>query len=128
MNLRIRGPFGCLLLALAIIVVAALLPGYLTSPNRWPRDEFVREQWLDTPPDQRYVYARSLVESELLLGADRSEVVALLGEPSFEAGGSYLGYTVKHAEPYELSFDFTYFIRLELDASGRVRRQTIGSD
>src|SRR5712691_3097137 len=70
------------------------------SPDRWPRQTFSADQWKLLPPEKRYVMVRDLIDSGRLHGQRKEVVVALLGQPSYEApDGSYVTYVVKNVPP-----------------------------
>ena len=56
----------------------------------WPNVSFSPKAWEEAPPEQRYVFYKSLVRSEVLDGKTKGEVVALLGEPSSHSPGGLI--------------------------------------
>ncbi|WP_298900716.1 hypothetical protein [uncultured Psychroserpens sp.] len=64
-------------------------------------ERFDQSKWI-TNPTQRYKMANDIVESKLLIGKTKDEVISLLGEPemTLEAGGDTLLYKLGNAPSF----------------------------
>ena len=123
-----------LLLGVALLLIAGagyvfVMGKYQASPGSWPREQFSAQSWATAPEDQRFRLYNDLAERKLLDGKSKSEIIALLGKPSFEASdGHYVTYMVKSATPGEYTLNAIYLLQIVLDRDGRVTSYYIRAD
>jgi hypothetical protein len=63
------------------LLICALVPGCYGDPAEWEREKFSTGSWNQAESFDRKELARDLVDSGILIGKARAEVIALLGEP-----------------------------------------------
>jgi hypothetical protein len=122
---------------LALIAASALLcVGYVcrSEESFWPNEKFTVERWEALPGDQRYLIASDLVESRILDGMSKDDVVALLGRPEssgIKEDGSisdHISYFLKDGST-SISFNVVWLLRILFDpATGKVQKYGIGGD
>jgi hypothetical protein len=122
---------------LALIAASALLcVGYVcrSEESFWPNEKFTVERWEALPGDQRYLIASDLVESRILDGMSKDDVVALLGRPEssgIKEDGSisdHISYFPKDGST-SISFNVVWLLRILFDpATGKVQKYGIGGD
>lgn len=82
-----------------VIFVLAFALQMLTGceeSTRWPVTHFDRIKWMQANEDNRFVFARDLIESKKLIGLSRTLVIDLLGTPSYDdPNGDYMTYVLK---------------------------------
>ena len=101
-----------------------LLAGLSVACSRsWPTEPFTAEAWRASPPYERYVFYNSLVESEVLDGATREQVLALLGPPDSESpdqNAPYVSYILQERDPTFFDWDAIIVLDVRFDGQGRV--------
>jgi hypothetical protein len=120
---------------LALIAASALLcVGYVcrSEESFWPDERFTVERW--NTGGQRHLIAKDLLQSRILDGMSKEEVVALLGRP--DSGGigedgtirDNISYTVKMGST-AISLNYVWLVRILFDpATGKVQRYLIAGD
>jgi hypothetical protein len=86
--------------AMQVIFLVALASQMLTACGdglaRWPATHFDRAKWMQANEDNRFVFARDLIEHKKLIGLSRPQAIDLLGTPSFDdPNGEYMTYILK---------------------------------
>jgi hypothetical protein len=88
----------------------------------WPRDRFDPRAWALASPGDRFRYVRELRESRRLEGLTREQVIALLGEPTFNPPGAPLvEYVVGLKKPRPFSLGTVVVLQIDFEA-GKVSR------
>lgn len=73
-----------------------LLTGCDNSPTTWPTNAFDKAAWNHAKEEDRFKYARNIVESKRLLDMSKKDLIDLLGPPSYQSPeDDYLTYVVK---------------------------------
>ena len=120
---------GSALLLLSGAAYVVLAGKHQASPSSWPRERFSAQSWAAAPEEERFKLYSDLAERKVLNGKSKSEVIALLGKPSFEApDGQYLTYVVRSAAPGEYTLNAIYLLQIDLDRDGRVTSYYIRAD
>lgn len=103
---------------------------YQASTLSWPSETFTAEAWKSSAPAQRYRFYRDLARKRLLEGKSESGVVDLLGPPDEPPVPSHarMTYIVKEAGPREYTFNFVYYVEINLSPQGVVTSYAIRSD
>jgi len=65
------------------------------GPRTWPVEKFDAAVWRAAPEQERYRFVQDLIASGRLIGKRRSEVIELLGPPSYESKLPTLTYLVR---------------------------------
>ncbi len=93
----------------------------------WPKQEFEAEAWAREAEDNRYLFARKIVESGMLVGLDNEGVVSKLGYPGTiytEAFGlsqnGNLLYTIRYFENGGCGFSSVASLAITFDSFGNV--------
>lgn len=96
------------------------------GPESWPKQSFDRSAWLKTTENERYIFARDIVSSQLLIGKSRSQIKEILGAPSYEdSTGSYMTYVIAtHSE----SFDQIYVLDIRFGVDRLANKVIIRGD
>ena len=77
-------------------VLSIVLVGCGENPETWPVVVFDKSTWAKTPEENRFVFARDLIENKRLNGMTLREVIHELGPPSFSDNSSnYITYVLK---------------------------------
>lgn len=77
-------------------LLLVLLIGCGNHVETWPEISFDQKKWMQANENNRYVYVKNLIKSERLKGLSKSEVVKILGSPSYENESEiYITYVVK---------------------------------
>lgn len=90
-----------------IFLLAGCEDGYET----WPNVIFEQKNWLGAKPEERFVFAKDLINGKRLIGKTRSEVYIMLGKPSFDDPRNHrITYTLKSGQmdSYFLDIRFDY--------------------
>jgi hypothetical protein len=122
---------------LALVAASALLcVGYVcrSEESFWPDETFTVDRWNAMPPGQRHVMAKDLVQSRVLDGMTKNDVISLLGRP--ESSSIKEDGTIKDNIAYYLkggstgiSFNSVWLLRVLFDpATGKVQTYGIGGD
>ena len=78
------------------LVLCIVLVGCGENPETWPVVVFDKSTWAKTPEENRFVFARDLIENKRLNGMTLREVIHELGPPSFSDNSSnYITYVLK---------------------------------
>ena len=109
--------------ALLIFVVM----GCSSDEASWPTTKFTAEAWTKTPESGRYIFARDLLDSRILVGKRASEVKELLGAPSSEDDtGHRFAYLIKAGAK---GFNQVFALDLVVDpATGTVQHVIVRGD
>jgi hypothetical protein len=92
---------------LCFVLAFLLLAGCDYFPSVWPSGRFDAAMWRKATESERYVFAKDIVESKILLSRTKEEVIALLGQPSYESPtGDYVTYVVKTHSIFLLDIRF----------------------
>lgn len=67
------------------------------APLAWPSTQFSREAWRTSPIDERYRFYKSVIKSNVLLGATPAQIEDLLGGRRPAADGQYV-YPLRRAD------------------------------
>lgn len=106
-------------LVFVLCTALLMLVGCGDDPSKWPKRSFDETKWTQTNEKDRFVFVRDLIESKRLLGAPKSEILRLLGKPSYAAeNGEYMTYIVKA----EAGNVYILDIRFESAKSGSVAK------
>ena len=122
---------------LAVVLIAGFLAYTFllrSEESFWPNETFSAERWNALPGDQRYLIANDLLQSRILDGMSKDDVIALLGRP--DPGGTKEDGTVGDNISFYLksgsttvSFNAVWFIRILFDpVTGKVQRYLIAGD
>jgi hypothetical protein len=122
---------------LALMAAGAVLcVGYVcrSEESFWPDEKFTAERWNATPQNERHVMAKDLVQSRILEGMTKNDVISLLGHP--ESSGIKEDGTIRDNISYYLkdgstsiSLNAVWLLRVLFDpATGTVQKYGIGGD
>ena len=105
---------------LSIVLLSLALCG-CDGPRTWPVEKFDAAVWRGAPEQARYKFVQDLIASRRLNGKTVSEVIELLGPPSYESKLSSLTYVVTASGK---GFDQTYMLDIHF-VDGKVRNAII---
>lgn len=95
------------------------------EPSSWPQEMFSSETWRATSEAQRYVFARDIVERQVLIGLTSEQVSSILGAESSGSGLSR-AYIIKTGGR---GFDQVFLLEVIFDAgSNKVMQVRIRGD
>lgn len=103
---------GLIALVAAPVVYVGIMLLIIAAMTSYPHRDFEKAAW-DADLEKRYELADDLVDNERLIGLDRDQVVALLGEPSDASPGRinyYLGFSPRSLfaiDPDWLAIEFS---------------------
>lgn len=110
-----------------MVAIFGLMMIACSERGNWPVNAFSAEEWRATQEDKRYVFARDIVQREVLLGRTSVEIYAMLGKPSSVSTDlATWKYLVKAGS--RVSFAQVYVIQLSFDSGGRVCKVVIVGD
>ena len=91
----------------------------------WPNSKFDQRKWVSAEAGERYVYAKDLVKSGVLIGMQEDEVIALLGpsNPAYNPPSS-IQYLIKRSTRGFAAF---YILDIRL-VDGRVSKAFVRFD
>jgi hypothetical protein len=99
------------------IILLLLALGGCDGPRTWPVEKFDAAVWRAAPEQERYKFVQDLIASGRLNGKSMSQVIELLGPPSFESKLPNLTYVVITGSK---GFDQGYMLDIHF-ADGKVR-------
>lgn len=77
-------------------LLISIMSGCGENPDAWPTMSFNKTTWSTTKDENRYVFARDLINQKRLNGMNKQQVMETLGLPSFtDSGNNYVTYVLK---------------------------------
>ncbi len=101
---------------LSIVLLLLALCG-CDGPRTWPVEKFDAAVWRAAPEQERYKFVQDLIASRRLIGKNMTEIVELLGPPSYESKLPSLTYLVTSGDK---GFGQVYMLDVHF-ADGKVR-------
>lgn len=93
-----------------IIYIAAILIWIFTI-SYYPNNDFNRDKWVSNK-EERFKMSKDIIESEILIGKTKSEIIQLLGEDYFRYDENHIAYDlgfvpgIMNIDPYVLDIYF----------------------
>ncbi len=82
-NLTYRVVFSSLIgIIIGLLLYFGIILLIFASMEYYPNRKFDKKAW-DEQPDKRYEYTEKLIEREMLIGKDSTELYKMLGKPTF---------------------------------------------
>ncbi|RKS42554.1 hypothetical protein BC962_3221 [Gillisia mitskevichiae] len=68
---------------------------WMYSISYYPRQDFDNQQWI-TEKDERFKMSEDIIESKLLIGKSKVEIVELLGDDFYSYDNNHISYDLGH--------------------------------
>ena len=73
------------------LIYALLIISWIFCIEYYPKKHFDKQKW-DTHIEERYTMSKNIIESEILIGKTKEEVIDLLGNDYTNYGKEHIGY------------------------------------
>ncbi len=75
------------------IMYVGIIYLWIFSVSYYPTNDFDKQEW-KTNSEERYKMAADIMESELLIGKTKAEIMALLGDDFYEYNDNHIAYNL----------------------------------